>query len=146
MLNMIIAVLMLATPAESYTEAPPLFDHPAIAYEPAVRLDPPIPPATFSEASSNGRCVGAESLLGEHSPGWNVERMSRIMYRESRCQPQVRNRSGATGLLQIMPSNCRYIAEQMGEACTVAKLSDPLFNIRAGAVLFEYDGYRPWAL
>lgn len=131
-------------------ELPPLSE-PAIAYETAVRLNPPIiapvpEPIGFSGDSDNGRCIGAEALLSEYNPGWSIERMSRIMYRESRCKPYVRNRSGATGLLQIMPSNCRYIANQLGESCSIAKLLDPVFNIRAATTLFDYDGYGPWKL
>lgn len=151
-------LLVLATiftpingPLEYAGEFPPLVDMPAIATEPAVRIDPPAPPIAppipqFSDDSRNGRCIGAEGLLLTWSPGWSVERMSRIMYRESRCQPQVRNPSGSTGLLQIMPSNCPYIAKHLGESCTVAKLKEPTFNVRAAAVLFDYDGYGPWAL
>ena len=136
--------------ADYPVELPPLSE-PAIAYDIAVRLNPPITapapePIRFTSDSANGRCVGAEGLLSEYARvGWSIERMSRIMYRESRCLPLVRNASGATGLLQIMPSNCRYIARQLGESCTVAKLQVPEFNIRAATTLFEYDGYGPWA-
>ena len=141
-------------PITVLVELPPLSE--VIATEPAVRLNPPdsMPPITesvsvyeFSNASANGRCIGAEGLLSKYKPGWNIERMSRIMYRESRCNPAVRNRqSGSTGLLQIMPSNCRYIANQLGESCSIAKLQQPDFNIRAATTLFEYDGYGPWKL
>jgi hypothetical protein len=103
-------------------------------------------PIRFSGTSANGRCIGAEGLLNEYNPGWSIERMSRIMYRESRCQPTVRNASGSTGLLQIMPSNCPYIAKHLGETCTIAKLQNPVFNIRAATTLFDYDGYGPWKL
>lgn len=136
-------------------EPPPLYDgpinEPASATVPAERLDPPITvpvipviPA-FSGDYANGRCVGAEPLLDWFSPGWDTIRMSRIMYRESRCKPAVRNRSGSTGLLQIMPSNCPYIADQMGEPCSVARLTDPIYNVRAAVELWQYDRYGPWA-
>ena len=152
MLNVLVSIVFVLNPAgsEIFVEPPPLFDG-AYATEPAVRLDPPMSvepePIGFSSESAHGRCVGAEPLLAQESPGWSVERMSRIMYRESRCRPDVRNgSSGSTGLLQVMPSNCRYIASKLGEPCTVSKLQDPRFNIRAGAVLYRYDGYGPWAL
>lgn len=106
--------------------------------------DPP-PAIGFTSDSENGRCVGAEGLLAAHSPGWSVVRMSRIMYRESRCQPGVRSGAGATGLLQVMVSNCPYLAGKMGEPCNSTKLRNPDFNIRAARELFQYDGYGPWA-
>jgi hypothetical protein len=151
MILMLSAILGLI-PVDStvLVEPPPLWGG-AYAYAPAVRLDPPdeglAGPPLFNSDSANGRCVGAEPLLAYYSPGWSVERMSRIMYRESRCSPRVRNgSSGSTGLLQVMPSNCRYLAAQMGEPCTVARLSEPVYNVRAARELWEYDGYRPWAL
>ena len=66
----------------------------ATATEPAVRMDPPAPvvdtvPLLWSTDSANGRCVGMEWALEHWSPGWDVTRMSRIMYRESRCTPGV---------------------------------------------------------
>lgn len=148
MLRIIALLLTIAWPVEF----PPGVDYPATATEPAVRLNPPVSapnipviPA-FSDNSANGRCVGAEPLLAYYSPGWDTVRMSRIMYRESRCQPAVRNKSGSTGLLQIMPSNCPYIAREMGEPCSVGRLTDPTFNVRAARVLWQYDRYGPWAL
>lgn len=121
----------------------------------AERLDPPAPaprdeaqPVTPSgtSASANGRCVGWEALLAHYSPGWDVTRMSRIAYRESRCQPHVRNPSGATGLLQLMPMHCRWLPAALGEPCTVARLQQAEYTIRAAAALWARDGYRPWAL
>jgi len=113
----------------------------------AVRLTPPAPviPDLFSSDSANGRCIGAEFLLGHFSPGWSVERMSRIMYRESRCQPGARNTSStATGLLQILASHCPWLSRQMGEPCSRDRLTDPTYNIRAGAVLWREQGYGAW--
>jgi len=108
------------------------------------------PPPTFrvgfSDESWAGRCIGAEVLLLRYSPGWDAIRMSRIMYRESRCQPDADNpRSTATGLLQILSSHCRWLAQQMGEPCSAGKLTDPDYNVRAAAVLWREQGYRAWA-
>jgi len=101
---------------------------------------------TFDSASSNGRCVGAEPLLSAYSPGWDVGRMSRIMYRESRCQPGARNTSSsATGLLQILSSHCGWLSDQMDTWCTRDRLTDPYFNIRAAATLWRAQGYSAWS-
>ena len=44
-----------------------------------------------------------------YSPGWDVVRMSRYAYRESRCDPGVHNTAGAQGLLQITRINYAYL-------------------------------------
>jgi len=123
----------------------------ATATAPAVRIDPPPTttiapvPVLFTSDSTNGRCVGAEFLLEHFSPGWDPVRMSRIAYRESRCDPTVaRSDSGSTGLLQILASHCPWLARQMGEPCTQSRLKDPTYNIRAGAVLWREQGYQAW--
>jgi len=140
--------------APTSLDLPPEIVTTAQADAPAGRVDPPAPPPTEvlpvlpagSSTSAGGRCVGWEQVLAEHSPGWSIERMSRIMYRESRCQPGARNRSSsATGLLQILSSHCSWLAEQMGTWCTRDRLTDPVFNIRVAAVLWSEQGYGAWA-
>lgn len=147
------ALAALALVLPFHLDLPPEIDATAVASAPAVRLDRQ--PATAettsvdsgSSVSAGGRCTGWEPLLEQHSPGWSVERMSRIMYRESRCQPEVRNSSSsATGLLQILSSHCRWIAAQMGTWCTRARLNDAEFNIAAAAVLWDEQGYGAWSL
>lgn len=133
----------------------------AVAAAPAVRTGntvqetptlPPPPtttgPPAFSSDAYNGRCVGAEPLLAYYSPGWDVARMSRIMHRESRCLPWADNPfSTASGLLQILASHCgKWLGARMGEECTMVRLKTADFNIRAARVLWQEDGYRPWAL
>ena len=150
-MSILLAALVLLAPTS--LDLPPEIVTPAEASAPAVRVDPPstvesVPslPAGNSD-SAGGRCVGWEPLLAEYSPGWSVERMSRIMYRESRCQPGARNSSSsATGLLQILASHCPWLARQMGTWCTRARLTDPTFNIRAAAVLWDEQGYGAWSL
>ena len=135
-------------------EMPPLAEiaMPANAAAAAERLDPPTVevvttagPPPGSSASSGGRCVGWEELLARFSPGWSTERMSRIMYRESRCRPEVRNRSGSTGLLQVMPMHCAWLRDVLG-GCSVQLLQDATYNIRAAAAPWRRQGYQAWAL
>jgi len=119
-------------------------------YQPAVRLDPPPPapvvveiPQLWSTDVVNGHCVGFEFLLGYYSPGWDARRMSGIMYRESRCQPTVaRSDSGSTGLLQILRSHCGWLSSRVDGPCN---LTDPVYNIRAGAALWREQGYGAWS-
>lgn len=150
------AAMLVLAPAD-LVEPPPLAElsAPVEANTPAVRIDPPpAPPSTEalpgppagSSASAGGRCVGWEPLLAEYSPGWSVERMSRIMWRESRCQPAADNRhSSATGLLQILSSHCRWLAARMGEWCSAGRLTDADYNVRAAAALWLEQGYRAWS-
>jgi hypothetical protein len=147
----------LLLPAGTPFEPPPLAEVSAgaIASAPAVRLDPPTPPAppppeevlpAGSSDSAGGRCVGWEPLLAAASPGWDVARMSRIAYRESRCLPGSRNGSStATGLLQLLASHCPWLARQMGTWCSRDRLTDPTFNIAAAAVLWREQGYGAWS-
>lgn len=153
MRSYLLAAALLVTPA-TLVEPPPFAEisTPATAEAPAVRIDPPatlapvVGPPEFDGSSWAGRCIGAEVLLAYYSPGWDVVRMSRIMYRESRCQPGVRSGAGATGLLQMMPLHCRWLPADLGEPCSVERLRDPIYNVRAAAALFDRDGYRPWRL
>lgn len=111
---------------------------------PAVDSGAPVVPS-YSPTVSGRRCVGAEDLLAFYSPGWDVARMSRIMWRESRCQSGAYNRRGrAVGLLQITPITHRYLAEALGQVITAAGLFDPVLNIRAAAALWANGGYGPW--
>ena len=115
----------------------------------AVRLNPPPPPpptslpVLFTTDSYAGRCIGAEFLLGYLSPGWDVARMSRYAYRESRCQPGAFNADGAQGLLQITRINYAYLRAH-GLPATDLWLRDPVNNIKAAAVMWEYSRYQPW--
>ena len=116
----------------------------------AVRLNPPPPtttvapvPVLFTSDSANGRCVGAEFLLGYYSPGWDVARMSRYAYRESRCDPTVFNADGTQGLLQITRINYAYLRAH-GLPATDLWLRDPVNNIQAAAVMWQYNRYTPW--
>jgi len=120
----------------------------ATATSQAVRMnDPPPPPAPVSipvlwtTESTNGRCVGMESALAYWSPGWDVVRMSRIMYRESRCQPDASN-SCCSGVLQM---HRMHVPEPACGVFTRADLYDPWRNICAAAALWRQSGYAAWS-
>lgn len=156
-MSFFIALLALITPFNDQPiEAPPwAVSSPAFAQEPATRLDPPqiatdigTPPVpAITDDSVGHRCVGIEAALTLLSPGWDVVRMSRLAYRESRCQPGAYNRRGqAAGLLQVTPITYSYLRSCLGEPVFAAKLFDAWFNIRAAACLWQANRYRPWAL
>ena len=78
--------------------------------------------------------------------------MSRIMWRESNCQPEVRSRTSDTGLLQINDINHRYLSDRLDTRIDRHTLTDPNFNIQAAAELYRYwysatgNGYQPWKI
>jgi hypothetical protein len=67
-------------------------------------------------------------------------RLRTIMWRESRCQPDARNRSGAAGLLQIMP----MWADDCGG--TADDLLDPGFNLACARIILAAQGWDAWAM
>lgn len=109
-------------------------------------------PSTTNAAT--GTCARYERLLTIHAPrgGWNVARMSRIMWRESRCTPFVRSRTRDSGLLQINDVNLPWLSSRMGRRITSGALMDPATNIIAAARLCEFgrrafgNCYQPWSL
>lgn len=75
--------------------------------------------------------------------GWTVDQwydpLSRIMARESNCDPGAYNSSGASGLLQIMPDwadNCGGSPDD---------LFDPWFNLSCGLVVLSAQGWGAWS-
>jgi hypothetical protein len=114
-------------------------------------------PTTVTAAPSHmtSRCTQYEPLLAQYAPrgGWDVRRMSKIMWRESRCQAAVVNRRGGdTGLLQIHPINWSYLSSKFGVTVNRAWLQNPTNNVRAAAALCTFARrawgtcYRPWAV
>jgi len=99
-----------------------------------------------------GRCTQWEPLLAELAPagGWDVGRMSRYMWRESRCWPGVRSRTSDSGLLQVNDVNHRHLRTALGEWVDRYTLLDARQNIRASAALCAYwrsavgNCYAPW--
>ena len=107
--------------------------------------------------AAGGRCRQWEELLVAHAPkkGWDVARMSRIMFRESRCQANVVNkRGGDSGLLQVHPITWPWLSDKFGVPMSQMRawLLEPANNVRAGAALFDFwrragrSGYQPWAV
>ena len=132
---------------------------PAVAAAPAVRLDPPTTTSTVVVAvgppptmTSTRRCTQWEPLLIELAPpsGWSVDRMSKYMWRETRCIPNLRSTTADSGLLQVNDINHPYLRGVLGEQVDRHTLSDPVQTVRAAAALCEYwvragrSCYRPW--
>jgi soluble lytic murein transglycosylase-like protein len=101
---------------------------------------PSTPPIHGTQGStSSGSCTQWEHLL--EANGLPVDRFTRIMWKESGCDPNaVNRRSGATGLLQIMP---QWITKWGG--CSVEALKDPGWNIYHAKQIFDKQGFRAWS-
>jgi Transglycosylase SLT domain len=63
-----------------------------------------------------------------------------IMYRESRCDPNAYNPSGARGLMQIMP----FWADDCGGWPN--RLFRPRFNLRCARHVYEVQGWHAWSV
>lgn len=109
--------------------------------------------ATPAHAHS-GSCPQYEPRIARHAPvgGWDVNRMSYIAWRESRCLPWVRSSTSDTGLLQINDINLPYLTRTLGVPVTQQWLTKPRNNIRAAAALCTYwrravgNCYQPWGM
>jgi soluble lytic murein transglycosylase len=56
-----------------------------------------------------------------------------ITRQESGFDPLVRSGAGARGMMQLMPATAAIVARQLGEAHSVDRLSDPVYNMRLGS-------------
>jgi hypothetical protein len=63
--------------------------------------------------------------------------LSGIMWRESNCDPNAHNPSGATGLTQVMPM---WIDD-----CGGGNLRDPVFNLACAHHIWEVSGWGAWS-
>lgn len=99
-----------------------------------------------------GRCSQYDDLLVRYAPpdGWDVDRMSRLAWRESQCWPEVRSTTSDTGLLQINDVSLGFLTTALGEPVDRTTLTDPVQNVRAAAALCEFwashgrSCYQPW--
>ena len=99
-----------------------------------------------------GRCTQWEPLLAALAPegGWNVDKFSRIMWRESRCFANVRSRTNDSGLLQINDVWLDDLSLRFNRPITPTEMFDPVINIQSAAMIcFDYRRQgkaceKPW--
>jgi hypothetical protein len=100
-----------------------------------------------------GRCTQYEAALAANAPsaGWDIQKMSRLMWSTSRCNPSARWAT-STGLLRISTINSAYLARVLGQPVNRAALTDATTNIRSAAALCTQSRrggkscYAPWGL
>jgi len=98
------------------------------------------PPTTGTDPTAlppgvSGRC--SEWASTAFAVGWPVDQwptISRVMWCESRCDPAARNRSGAAGLMQVMPMWWH------GRDPT-----DPATNLTMAVEVWHAQGWRAWS-
>ncbi len=118
----------------------------------AARASPPAPdfePLTLS-AEQLARAKKVQPLVVQASEDFGIDAnlINGIIWSESKFNPKARNRSGAKGLMQLMPVTARGMAKKLGRR---ARVYDPEFSIQAGTKLLSimlerFDGDEDLAL
>ena len=91
-----------------------------------------------------------EHVIRGHARNYDLDPalLAAVIYRESKFDPDARSRSGAIGLMQLLPDTAKGIALHTGgRRFVVADLYDPEINVRYGAfylrrLLRKYDDAR----
>jgi len=105
-------------------------------------------PAHASAAAQS--CPKWEPLLAKHFPAKVVPELSRIAYRESRCNPSslspVRKSTGRpdVGLLQIQGSWATVTRAVCKKPDVIKALLDPQSNVKVARYLYDNGGLRHW--
>jgi soluble lytic murein transglycosylase len=77
-----------------------------------------------------------EHIVVGHARNYDLEPalLSAVIYRESKFEASARSKSGAIGLMQLLPTTARGIAVNTGGSLfRVADLYDPEINVRYGS-------------
>lgn len=121
---------------------------------PWLRADFPHGP---SGTAIEGRCTQYEGLLAVYQAeaGWDVQRMSRIMWRESRCTPGVVSSTGCCVSLLQLYVNLHLRDHRLApryHACGVYRWGDVdgpddvVRHVCAAAALYDVVGSDAWAM
>ena len=104
------------------------------------QITPPPPPPPAPAPSTWTYCPQWEATAKYFGLD---DRFDRIMYRESRCQPGARNRSGASGLVQIMP----MWVPRLGHCGinSTADLLDGDKNLCGAKFILDTQGINAWS-
>jgi hypothetical protein len=102
----------------------------------ATRLDPPSTPAPTPDGPDWARCPQWWSEARD--VGWPEQQlptMDRVMWCESNCKPDAHNRSGASGLMQLLPMWWRGRGDPY----------EPMFNLARALDVLDAQGWRAWS-
>lgn len=81
---------------------------------------------THAVRAPSGPCGGWRHLVERYE--WNVDTACRVLVCESKGDPSARNRSGATGLFQILRGGS----------------TDPDRNVAQAVAMWRARGWQPW--
>lgn len=99
---------------------------------------PDAPPAVYRGSECPLAAQIVEAWAGTGDEHWAVD----VAIRESRCNPDAYNQSGATGVFQIMtPLHNNLIAGVCGDPQLVW---DATCNISVARTMWDGSGRRPW--
>jgi soluble lytic murein transglycosylase len=94
-----------------------------------------------------------ESIVRGHARNYRLDPalLAAVIYQESKFRPAVKSKSGAIGLMQLLPDTAKGIAVHTGGSrFQVSDLYDPEINVRYGAWylrhLLDKYGDEPTAL
>jgi hypothetical protein len=103
---------------------------------PAARVAETVPVGTTTTTlDASGRCAQWEGLALD--AGWTLDQwptVDRIMWCESKCEPWAHNRSGASGLMQVMPMWWHG-----------RDPFDPATNLAMALEIRQAQGWRAWS-
>lgn len=81
-----------------------------------------------------------QDYVSKYSTEYNLERavVYAIIKTESNFESAAVSRSGAVGLMQLLPSTAKWIADELGEIFDNNNLFDPETNIKYGCFYLRY--------
>lgn len=127
------APLVHVEPApEPAVEAEPA---PVVQAEPAAVPEPQFEPLKL-DAQQLARARKVQPLVVQASEDFGVDAnlINGIIWSESKFNPKASNRSGAKGLMQLMPVTARGMGKKLGRR---VRVYDPEFSIQAGTKLLS---------
>lgn len=121
------------------TEPPPAAEPPPVAEAPppAVETEPePAFEPLSLDAEQMKRAKKMQPIVRQASADHGVDAnlINGIIWAESKFNPKARNRSGAKGLMQLMPITARGMGKKLGRP---VRVYDPEFSIQAGTKLLS---------
>jgi len=99
-------------------------------------------PATAARPSCSTPAMNKLAL----DAGWpaaQLPRVMRVMWRESRCQSNARNK-WATGLMQIHRINLRWLSSSPLHIVHRGELLSPMRNLQAAHAVWVRQGWAAW--
>ena len=101
-----------------------------------VAATPPPPPRPTPDGPSWARCPQWWSEARDSGwPEQQLPTLDRVMWCESRCDPNARNRSGASGLMQLMPLWWRGKGDPF----------NPSYNLTRALYVLDVQGWNAWS-